>query len=1233
MTFTEHRCIVDGDNPSVLSACHAAVLEKVSSDPDKQKATILAAWAVLLRDYYAPNTPTFVHVQLRENTHLNTKMGVYADMFRCQHLSVQTDANATCEQMKDLTSDVVRDGDWGDLAAHKAKTAVVLLPEQIDKSAKLLELLEVDLLLVVSELNECIVYIDRSKKPEFKPCAMLKSFKDIHSAIIENPTLEINEIDTVTLFDVERLHRINGGKKGPNRTASCLHALINQHYSQRSDSIALASTSEKVKYEELGKRSAAVSHFLTSKGVKAGDTVGLCMNRSIFTIIVMIGILRAGASYAPMDASHPLGRISQIVERADIKLVLTEDELCRKLQGLETTLIATNQLKDLEIPENWLQEENIDPSKPVYCMFTSGSTGAPKGVFHGHGPVTLSLLECIEELSIDTSTRFMQSASLAFDASIFEVFAPLAAGGCLCVVSQEERSGDLESAMESLKVSHAWLTPSMVPQIQPENVPTLRSLGIGGEPASAELVSTWGERVELCNLYGTTEAGVWDTVKRGIKPGENPRNIGRGIGNVACWITDPSNVHRLMPFGAEGELLIQSPYLAQGYLKDPDQQARALMDPSSLEWGPFMSRIKGSRIYRTGDLAKYDENGDVIFLGRRTGYVKIRGLRVDLGEVEDAINLQLKSGRSAVVLSESDSQDVEIVAFVETTDYPGDQLATKLSVQLAESLPPYMVPAAFVPIESMPLTMSKKIDRQQLRGRLSEMNKRDLQQYRHGGASIIDCDAIPAKRVLAIEISQLIAEMFERKDSDFAASLRGKDFSLTSIGLTSMQLVSFVNLIRKRYEKKIKIEDLQRNNLTVCNIEDSLLGRKPLQRQASYARNLIADLASLRPQLEFLGTRQMTVFLTSITGFLGSQVLRSMLENPEIVCVIGIVRAGDVEQARRKVQSHAELGRWWKPEYQDCIEFWTGDLSKPKLGLEESKWRQLFSTDTTRRVDGIIHNAARVNWIDNYEDLKLVNVDSTADILSGISQMDSPCRLVYVSGGYMPMKPESDLEVAKKLSNASGYDQTKFMSQLLLTEYNDHLDRSKSDAERACTVIPGFIVGTQKEGIAHPEDFLWRLAFSIVRLKAVSQDLQYLTVAGVDQVSNLITDTLMQPKGYASKVISCVDGVTVSTFCEVLSNRMGVTIRRMDHQEWMELLKHDVEEADFDHPLMPILSWLEENSWQFECDNIPESQYFNREETVAALDSSVRYMRDIGYLPDGSGQKFDNPAVFSRSSC
>jgi thioester reductase-like protein len=183
-------------------------------------------------------------------------------------------------------------------------------------------------------------------------------------------------------------------------------------------------------------------------------------------------------------------------------------------------------------------------------------------------------------------------------------------------------------------------------------------------------------------------------------------------------------------------------------------------------------------------------------------------------------------------------------------------------------------------------------------------------------------------------------------------------------------------------------------------------------------------------------------------------VLRSLFEHQEIECIIGLVRASDEEQARNKVQHHSELGRWWKPEFQDRIEFWTGDLSKPMLGLEQSKWERLFSTDSTKRIDGIIHNGARVNWMDSYEELELCNVHSTAEILFGLSKMEFPRDLIYISGGYMPKGPESHLEIARKLSGASGYEQTKFISQLLLNQYNKHLDRLGSNVERARTVLP-----------------------------------------------------------------------------------------------------------------------------------------------------------------------------------
>lgn len=168
------------------------------------------------------------------------------------------------------------------------------------------------------------------------------------------------------------------------------------------------------------------------------------------------------------------------------------------------------------------------------------------------------------------------------------------------------------------------------------------------------------------------------------------------------------------------------------------------------------------------------------------------------------------------------------------------------------------------------------------------------------------------------------------------------------------------------------------------------------------------------------------------------------------------------------------------------------------------------------------------------------------------------------------------------------------------------------------------------------EDFLRRLAFSIVRLKAVGQDLQYLTIAGVDQVSKLITDVFPQPEKHRMETVSCVDGVAVPTFCDVLSRQKNMPIKRMKHQKWIELLKKNMEEAEFEYPFMPIFDWLKENTWQFVYDqeSIPENRYFDQKETIAALDSSVNYMKDIGYLSHDFSQKHLNKSsVFSRSTC
>ncbi|KAJ5263425.1 hypothetical protein N7478_011030 [Penicillium angulare] len=1212
---------------------------------DSAEATFLVAWAVIVRDYYEQDNPQFSQIKPKLNICSKPPMETGPDDIRSQEWIFQIEADLTG---KDALSYVSRKMERKYCCSHSemsGPTGVFIRnysnpreQRHFNERSQVLKQVQFEIILLVEIFQESTIfdiYINSQKRPEYQPGAVLESFSRVCREIAFKPEAKLCQLNTLGSLDSKKVFQLNarGANKIPT-TPETLHSLIGKNYDSRPNDISLLSTETHMTYSELGEQSAAVSQLLTLKGVKAGDYVAFCMEKTIFSIVAVVGILRTGAVYVPMDVFHPTGRIAQIVEEAEIQYVVTDQVMRHKFDGLPVALIMPVQSEQNEIPENWAAETNPDPSNPVYVMFTSGSTGSPKGVIHEHAAVSQSLLDCLEDLKIDSSTRFMQSASLAFDASIMEVFAPLVAGGCLCMPSQDERNGDLESAMQKMGVTDAWLTPGLTAQIKPQSLSDLRTLSVGGEPPSAETLAVWAPRVKFNNLYGVTEAGVWDTVKVAMKAHDNPKNIGRGIGSVACWIVDPENVQKLRPFGAEGELLIQSPYLAKGYLKDPEKEASSFLDSSSLNWRPMIHAKNGSRLYRTGDLAKFNENGELIFLGRQTGFIKIRGLRVDLGEVETAINSNIQQGRSAVVVLDADPSNIEIVAFVETESHPRNGLADEMHGHLVETLPSYMIPSIFIPLKSLPLTASKKLDRQTLKVQLSKMGQRDLLSFRKGGFEDVAYEPIPETRPTALDLSFVISDMLKCKDEGYAMSLGGHNFPLDAVGLTSIHFVSLLNTIRKKYGKSIKIQDVRQASMSVYDLENLVINDQSQVPAKTDQRDLLANLKELLSTMPLVHVRGKTLFLTSITGFLGSQILRQLLETSEVDHIIALVRGETLEVARNRVQEQAEIGKWWRDEFHDRIEIWLGDLNKPQLGLDKSNWSRLFADGKQRKVDGIIHNGAKVNWMDNYENLEKTNVHSTAHILSGMATMSNPFPLVYVSGGYMPAEEETHQEIAKSLSDACGYDQTKFMSELLINEYNQHLELANPIAPRARTIIPGFIVGTQKEGIAHTEDFLWRFAFSISRLQAISKDFGHLTVAGVDQVSDLVSKIILRPRDYPVETIRLFDGVSTPTMCRVLAEKLNIKIRPMEHKEWMKLLREDVEAADFDHPFAPVLAWFEESVWQFMDGqtNTWKNKFYNEEDILKSLKSSVGYLKNLGYFVDGGlGANAENAAIFTRT--
>ncbi|KAL4881917.1 acetyl-CoA synthetase-like protein [Aspergillus karnatakaensis] len=1105
---------------------------------------------------------------------------------------------------------------------------------------------EACLLLVVKRTESDNVMIDlyshRARPCQFELPSLLDSLRKILDSFLYYPSKLIKDIEVISNHD---LWRLRGWMEVDSpKPATTIHGLVNRHYRERPSHIAVSSTLGDITYEELGKRSAAIAQKLRDHGVVAGGIVGFCAEKSGFSIIVLLAILRAGACYLPISTSSPVDRMHYIAQKAELQVLVVESAMLERLKGnagfLNVQMLTPSSLENFEVlPNDWTHEPFMDPSQLAYIMFTSGSTGRPKGVALQHGAVSGGLEALNEIFGLSPSTRFLQFASFSFDASICEVFAPLVAGGTVCIPSDEERIGDLEGVMHKLNVTDASLTPSIVACLRPKALPTLKHLYIGGEAPSAAILSTWANVVRLSNIYGLTEGGVWDTVELNLTSTDNPKTIGRGIG-AKCWIVDPDNINRLQPIGVEGELLLQSPYLAQGYLDDTAQSTKSFISlPESLS---YLTEPFPARCYQTGDLARWQPDGRMVFSGRRAGFVKIRGLRVELGEVENAIRGNLAGGAQVAVIvarSEKDADSPELVAFVEQKDERPSSLADQMSTYLQTVLPSYMVPGAFVPVPSLPLTESKKIDRQQLIADWASLTPAEAMALRPGGSLSHKWPRIDPFNSRAIELSNVIADLVETKQPAAGLRLRGWDFCLTSMGLDSIQISYLAGEIHRRWRGVIQFQELQQPGITVCQIDRRLSGQVNGESNGwpdtCTPKDLIAELDLINLPVSIRNQRRKTIFVTSVTGFLGSQVLRVLLENANVGHIVGLVRAGSEQEARDKILAHAELGQWWRDEFDCQIEVWLGDLSLPRLGLDERHWRDLTGR---MRIDGIIHNGARVNWLCDFATLKPTNVNSTCTVLEVLSRMPTPCPLTYVSGGYLPHPTETQEQTLSNLASACGYDQTKFLSRMIVEKYNHQLDqRPNPPVLRARVVQPGYLTGTRWEGIAHPEDFLWRLAYSFVSLGTVSEDLRkaHIPLAGVEQVAALVVDSVLDAEG--DQVVTCHDGVSIETLCKLLSSRSRRPIKTVSHNEWMESLRVDVENNALDHPFLPVLGWFEANIGQFtEKAPVECTSLFDRRDIVAALDKSLEYLMNIGFFPCEDGIRgtvdLSNIPRFQRSS-
>ncbi|CAM1507635.1 Fc.00g072760.m01.CDS01 [Cosmosporella sp. VM-42] len=565
-----------------------------------------------------------------------------------------------------------------------------------------------------------------------------------HSLIeILNTTMtDITEAvsSVIQLGDLDQSVIWGWNKEVPPTTNACIHQLILEQVRQRPGAPAICSWDGDFTYKDVDRHSTLLAHHLISLGLQVGHIVPLCFEKSKWTTIAVMAVIKAGGAFVLMDPSQPFQRRQTMATQVGATLLLTsKDQAPYSVDiapGSQTVIVDEDTLVSLADSVGASQWElpDVPPDSLLYIIFTSGSTGTPKGVMISHTTYTTSALARSTAIGYSSTSRSLDFTSYAFDVSVDSILSTLIQGGCLCIPTDDDRVNDLSGAIRRLRVNMVNITPSVARILDPDIIPSLRSLGIGGESCSAGDISIWGQHTRIVVGYGPAECTIGCTVNPSAA-GKPYVSIGSGTGAV-IWLVNPDNHDELVPVGSVGELLIEGPIVGQGYLGDPEKTAAAFInDPAFLLAGGGGIPGRRGRLYKTGDLVRYDPDGECgfVFVGRKDTQIKLRGQRVELGEIEYHIKNLLPAGSEVIaeiLAPRSQNKESMLVAFIANREGAasagGDSRQVEFSPILREAveslneklsvvLPVYMVPAVYIGLSKIPMLVSGKTDRKSLR--------------------------------------------------------------------------------------------------------------------------------------------------------------------------------------------------------------------------------------------------------------------------------------------------------------------------------------------------------------------------------------------------------------------------------------------------------------------------------------------------------------------------------------
>lgn len=915
-------------------------------------------------------------------------------------------------------------------------------------------------------------------------------------ALTAEPERRLSQLDLRTADEPRELAEWNSTDRDyPPVTG--LHELIRAQAETAPDAAAVVDGDTVLSYGELIRRADLLALRLRAAGAGPDVPVGLALPAGIPALVGLVGVLQAGGAYLPLDPTHPPARVLSLLDDAAAPLLITDAAHAERFTDYSGTLLLVDDagLATSPGPEAPGNAPPCHPDQLAYVIYTSGSTGAPKGVMVSHRSAVNLARAFVDLHDIGPSDRLLMLPPLSFDASVGDIFPALIAGATLVVHRRPaELTGpdllrfcakhDITLVDTAAALWVRWTADLAGTGSVPDT--PLRAMMIGGEAAPISAVRDWarttGGRVALYNHYGPTEGTVCATTYRTLDgtelPGLTHLPIGRPLPNVRVHLLDAAL--RPVPIGMIGEVYIGGAAPARGYLGAPGMTAeRFVPDP----YGE-----PGARLYRTGDLARHRPDGTLEFLGRTDRQVKIRGHRIDVGEVEAACRALPGVTRVAVV-ARDDGRGKRLVAYLVAADEPVPTPA-EIRTALRQRLPDYLVPSAFVFLPELPLTRHGKLDEAALPAPTDQAT----------GAERVPPRTPTERRLAGIWADLLGGGEIGIGDNFF--DLGGH--SLLAGPLAARVATEFgVDLPLRAVFETADLASL------AALIDQTVHagGDRPAPRRAPQPEVIRADAelpdeicANLPDQPPAADPE--AVLVTGATGFLGAHLVADWLDasNARLHC---LVRATSPEAALARVRDNLARYGLWHDRYADRLVGVPGDLGEPGLGLSRYDFDALADG-----VDAVVHNGGVVNFLKPYELLRPANVDGTREVIR-LAATGRPTALHMVSTLGVFLTPArrgalvSEHDVPDDCAGLAGYNASKWAADAL----------ARAARERGLTVSiyrPARITGQSVTGVGNTDDYFSRLLKTFIQLGAVPEILD-------DEADLMPVDHVAAGIGYLSR--------------------------------------------------------------------------------------------------------------------